>query len=89
MREWFDVSLPIEWKGDLDDDCIAEWCCLLLHAEWMDGDTWWWAVSDQISGQEIDSSNNDGYFDIRFNSGISARKAAEMAAREYRRRRPT
>jgi len=81
--------LSIEWTGDLDDDCTAEWRGLLLRAEWMDGSRWWWAVSEAMSGNEIESSNNSGYFDIEFSSGSAARQAAENSAREYRQRNPT
>lgn len=75
--------MQVKWTGDLADDCTAIWSGLLLRAEWMDGDRWWWAVSDIASGKEIDSSNNDGYFDVTFNSGDSARRAAEYAANEF------
>lgn len=73
----------IEWTGDLNDDCTARWSGLILRAEWMDNNIWWWAVSDAETGLEIDSSNNDGYFDVRFASGTAARQAAERAANEY------
>lgn len=73
----------ITWTGDLDDDCTAIWKGLVLRAEWMNGKRWWWAVSDQATGVEIDSSNNEGYFDTPFLSGAEARQAAESAAREY------
>jgi hypothetical protein len=82
-----ETIMAIEWKGDLDDDCTAEWSGLLLRAEWMDGDRWWWAVSDLASGDEIDSSNHDGYFDIKFTSGSAARHAAEQAAYEHLQRK--
>ncbi len=77
----------IEWAGDLNDDCAARWSGWLLRAEWMDKDIWWWAVSDDETGDEIDSSNNDGYFDVRFTSGAAARQAAERAAKEYMQRK--
>jgi hypothetical protein len=80
-------NMAIEWRGDLDDDCTAEWSGLLLRAEWMAGTRWWWAVSDLASGEEVDSSNNDGYFGVEFTSGSTARHAAEMAAQEYLARR--
>jgi len=50
----------------------------------MDRDTWWWAVSDLETGQQIDSSNNNRYLDTRFTNGTEARTAAETAAREHR-----
>jgi len=50
---------PIIWTGDLDDDCTAIWAGLVLRAEWMDEDYWWWAVYDLQDGEnQIDSSNN-------------------------------
>jgi hypothetical protein len=79
--------MAIEWRGDLADDCTAEWSGLLLRAEWMAGNRWWWAVSDLASGEEIDSSNNEGYFEVEFTSGDVARHAAEKAAREYLQRK--
>jgi len=78
-----EAMMTIEWKGDLDDDCTAQWSGLLLRAEWMNGNRWWWAVSDIASGKEIDSSNNEGYFEVVFTSGAAARHAAEKAAREH------
>jgi hypothetical protein len=54
----------------------------------MTGSRWWWAVSEELSGQEIDSSNKDQYFGVKFTSGGAARQAAERAAREYRQRHP-
>jgi hypothetical protein len=81
------VTTAIEWRGDLDDDCTAEWSGLLLRAEWMAGDRWWWAVSDLASGEEIDSSNSDGYVEVAFTSGAAARRAAESAAREHLQRK--
>lgn len=81
--------MAVEWKGDLDDDCTAEWSGLLLRAEWMAGTRWWWAVSDLASGKEIESSNTAGHWEIDYSSGGMAREAAENAAREYlQRRRP-
>ena len=80
--------MTIKWTGDLDDDCTARWSGLTLRAEWMQGDNWWWAVTDISSGNEIDSSNNDGYFEMKFTSGAVARDAAERAAREWRARFP-
>ncbi|MDP2815874.1 MAG: hypothetical protein Q8O19_04270, partial [Rectinemataceae bacterium] len=57
---------PINWSGDLNDDCTAEWNGLLLRAEWMFGGPkdeargavacWWWAVSSVVTGEELASS---------------------------------
>jgi hypothetical protein len=66
----------IEWTGNLKDDCKAEWNGLFLHAEEMDKNYWWWAVSDPNGEQLISSNNSD---DICKN-GKSARVAAENAA---------
>lgn len=76
------VQKPIEWYGDLTDDCSARWAGLLLRAEWMDDGIWWWAVYDMSTKDEIqiDASNN---YEIRFTSGEEARRAAEQAARMY------
>jgi hypothetical protein len=85
------VVMQVEWRdigGDLDDDCVAEWCGLLLRAEWMNDDRWWWAVTDLGQDEEIDSSNYPEYQDIKFNSADAARRAAEWAAQSYRERNP-
>ena len=77
-------SSEISWTGDLNDDCTSRWNGLMLRAESMDRNTWWWAVSDLETGLQIDSSNNDEYLDTRFTNGTEARTAAETAAREHR-----
>ena len=72
---------PIIWKGDLNDDCTAKWCGLMLRAEWMDEDYWWWAVYDMGNNEEtIDSSNEH---EERYTGGEAARQAAEEVARKY------
>ena len=72
------ASLPISWKGDLTDDCSAEWAGLMLRAEWMDQDYWWWAVYDLQNNDEIvDDSNN---YEQRFIGGEVSRKKAEEVA---------
>jgi hypothetical protein len=73
---------PIVWRGDLQDDCLAHWAGLLLRAEWMDDDYWWWAVYDIQDADEpqIDSSNDH---DIQWTSGEQARSEAEAVARRY------
>ncbi|MBK6839000.1 MAG: hypothetical protein IPG90_12735 [Bacteroidetes bacterium] len=61
---------PIVWTGDLSDDCTAEWAGLMLRAEWMDEDYWWWAVYDMQKDEiTIDDSNE---YDIKFIGGESA-----------------
>lgn len=72
---------PIIWTGDLDDDCLANWNGLILRAEWMDSEYWWWAVSvDDGRVENIDDSSN---YDISPIDGDSARKLAEQAAIKY------
>ncbi|MRG46871.1 hypothetical protein GFS24_17250 [Chitinophaga sp. SYP-B3965] len=72
---------PIVWLGDLSDDCTAEWAGLMLRAEWMDEDFWWWAVYDMQNNQEvIDASYN---YEISFIGGAAARAKAESIAKAY------
>lgn len=72
---------PIEWMGDLLDDCVAEWAGLMLRAEWMDEEWWWWVVYDlQRDGIIIESSNR---YDESFIGGVVAREKAESVARKY------
>lgn len=71
----------IVWAGDLDDDCHARWAGLLLRAEWMDEDYWWWAVYDMEKNEiTIDASYN---YDENFIGGEISRKKAEDVARQY------
>jgi len=71
----------IIWKGDLKDDCTAKWSGLMLRAEWMDEDYWWWCVYDNLNNDiQIDSSNE---YDERFIGGGIARNKAEEIAKEY------
>ena len=75
------VKDPISWGGNLDDDCIAYWAQLVLRAESMGADQWWWAViDDKNDGLEIASSNKN---DQICRDGVAARAAAEKAARKY------
>ena len=76
------ANSPIVWTGDLDDDCTARWNGVILRAEWMDKNIWWWAVSidNQNSHDEIDSSNN---YDTVCHRGENARQLAEAAAIKY------
>jgi hypothetical protein len=72
---------PITWTGDLSDDCTAEWAGLMLRAEWMDENYWWWAVYNmQKDKATIDDSNN--YTD-RFIGGDISRQKAESVAQKY------
>ncbi|WP_269542913.1 hypothetical protein [Cerasicoccus fimbriatus] len=70
---------PIKWTGDLDDDCTARWAGLILRAEAMDDDVWWWAVTDEEQNLEIDSSNRKS---VITQNGKSARLQAEAAAKQ-------
>lgn len=75
------LNEPIIWTGDLSDDCTAEWFGLILRAEWMDEDYWWWAVYDMQKQEAIiDNSNN---YKERFIDGEVSRKKAESVAHEY------
>lgn len=72
---------PIRWTGDLQDDCTAVWGGLMLRAEEMDRNIWWWAVSaDEGRGEEIRSSNDE---DRECRSGVIARQRAEECARAH------
>lgn len=73
---------PIIWKGDLNDDCTANWAGLMLRAEWMDEDYWWWCVYDMFTEEEnqIDSSNE---YEQRFIGGKVSREKAEEIAKIY------
>ena len=54
---------------------------LMLRAEEMDHDSWWWAVSmDEGRGNEIRSSN---YEDRECRTGAIARQRAEECARDF------
>ncbi|SFQ81327.1 hypothetical protein [Hymenobacter arizonensis] len=57
----------ITWRGDLSDDCSADWAGLLLRAEWMEKKWWWWCVYDMqdVNEEQIDSSNN---YNMRWSS---------------------
>ncbi|WP_035601529.1 hypothetical protein [Haloferula sp. BvORR071] len=74
-----DPEQPI-WTGDLDDDCTAIWDGLMLRAEEMDKDQWWWAVMHEATSAEIGSSNDDPRV---CSSGASARQRAEQCARDF------
>ena len=53
------LSKQLTWTGDLEYDCTAEWAGLMLRAECMNDDYWWWEVYDMQKGEvTIDDSNN-------------------------------
>lgn len=71
----------IEWQGDLKDDCSAHWQGLLLRAECLDNNQWWWSVYDlQKKEIQIDSSNER---DEIVTDAEAARTKAEFAAQQY------
>lgn len=71
----------IIWTGDLSDDCTANWAGLMLRAEWMEDDFWWWAVYDMTLNEMVVDSSNE--YDVPFLSGEQARIKAESVARTY------
>jgi len=73
---------PTSWRGDLSDDCSADWAGLLLRAEWMDEEWWWWCVYDMqdVNEVQIDSSNE---YEESCIGSEAARAKAENAARKY------
>ena len=76
-----DFNQTIIWNGDLNDDCTAKWAGLMLRAEWMDQDYWWWCVYDMLDNEnQIDSSNE---YSERFIEGEKAREKAEEVAKNY------
>jgi hypothetical protein len=72
---------PIIWTGDLSDDCKAEWAGLMLRAEWIDEDYWWWAVYDMQKGEITIEDSNE--YDEKFIGGEMAREKAESVAKKY------
>ena len=61
------------------DDRTAEWAGLMLRAEWMDEDYWWWAVYDM----QEDEVTIDCSYETRFIGGEAARAKAESVAKAY------
>ena len=66
----------------MGDDCTAIWNGLILRAECMDEDRWWWAISKDNNDplDELDSSNN---YDIICIGGEMTRQLAEEAAMKF------
>ena len=77
------ASTPVEWAGELGDDCSATWAGLLLRAESMTRTHWWWAVHDEATGELLADWHSTAE---RARSGRAARGAAERAALEWLRR---
>jgi hypothetical protein len=77
-----DITTPVIWNGDLNDDCTARWNGLILRAEWMNKKNWWWAVSKDNGNplDEIDSSNN---YNTVCKGGKKAMHLAEKVALEF------
>ena len=72
---------PIIWEGDFKDDCTSVWAGLMLRAECMKEDIWWWSVYDLKNNHiQIDCSDKHPG---KTHSGEAARKEAEMAAKAY------
>jgi hypothetical protein len=71
---------PIAWTGNLNDDCKALWAGLTLHAEQMDRNLWWWAVTVERTGETVADSHGS---EEAVRSGKEARVAAEAAARNW------
>jgi hypothetical protein len=65
----------------LNDDCLAQWAGLLLRAEWMDEDNWWWAVYDMEKSEIAIEDSNE--YDQRFIGGEVTRQKAESIAKKY------
>ena len=75
------TSETIQWTGDLKDDCTAIWGGLMLRAEEMDRNFWWWAVvQDEGRGELLYSSHED---DRECRSGVVARQRAESCAMDF------
>lgn len=72
---------PIIWTGDLADDCTALWAGLMLRAEQMNDDDWWWAVYDMEQAERVIDAAWE--YDALFVSGAIARAKAEEVARGY------
>ena len=74
------ARLPIQWTGELDDDCTAMWAGLMLRAEAMADSEWWWAVYDAKTNVIIGDSNTPLAFVA---TGVEARAAAERVAKKW------
>ena len=65
----------------MNDDCTANWAGLMLRAEWMDEDYWWWSIYDMLEDEnQIDSSNE---YEQKFIGGKVSREKAEEIAKNY------
>lgn len=82
-----ELEAAIEWRGDMDDDCCAEWCGLTAHAECMDvyrdddpdsGDSWYCCV---YRGKE--SLFHSAEDDIHPLTGPAARRLCELVMRHF------
>lgn len=75
------TSLPIVWTGDLDDDCTAVWAGLMLRAECMNEDYWWWCIYDMENQKNVVDASYK--YNHQFRSGNESRQAAEERAKHY------
>lgn len=65
-----------DWQGDLNNDCSLERYGMLAHAEKMDTNRWWFAIS-RGDGTDLFNFADREYGDIRLTTGKMARAAAE------------
>ena len=72
---------PIVWTGDRSDDCTAVWAGLMLRAELMDENLWWWRVYDEQRDDSIVDDSNE--HPENFTSGTAAWEKAEAVAKTY------
>lgn len=89
------VLEPIEWKGDLGDDCTAEWRGMFAHAECLyeydpddhepdesPNDPSYWFCSVIIKGREYELFH-DMTADVMPKTGKAARWLCELVMRAY------
>ena len=78
---------PIEWTGDLNDDCVARWRGLLAHAEAMNKgvdkngmsvEWWYFAVCREGEEDDIVHSTSD---EMSAATGEAARRICEVFMR--------
>lgn len=73
---------PIDWDGDLEEDCSAFWYGLMLRAKKEAEYEWSWAVYDMEGGGHCLGKSEDEV--TTCNSGGEARRAAEALAQKER-----
>lgn len=84
------LTEPIEWTGDLADDCTARWRGLVGRTEMMgvvqgsragseektEVDHWWWSVIDEQGNEAASQNTEGGWID-----GINSRRLCESIMR--------